>query len=254
MSSATALGLSLCAISALVLRRRATPVLLHADGAAETRMQAKGCPLPGRRLSRSALLRSLAVPALAPQAARAVIGEVTGPGFFQADDKSWDVTLPPSWAPGSDTRAEPEHVFHLRAMRSSGGASLDVFVDKVKKGAKQLNELGKLEAVGQRYAASLQPNLQPASLQSAAEVSGIIRGSRYYQYAFATAGGGTARLKLGVQQNRVYALYVFLPAKSSAEVEAEAAGIVDSFKCFPVNIFCLGQSNSGTAPASGSCY
>ena len=71
----------------------------------------------------------------------------------------------------------------------------------------------------------------------------------------ALAAHATTRLKLGVQQNRVYQLAIALPSSpSSAEVEAEAAGILDSFKCFPINIICISQSNKGIVPVAGSCY
>ena len=51
------------------------------------------------RLTRSAFTRLLAaLPAstlvYSPLPARALIGEVIGDGFTQADDKSWDLTLP----------------------------------------------------------------------------------------------------------------------------------------------------------------
>ena len=208
--------------------------------------------------SRAAVLRTLIAisPAWVPLDARAVIGEVTRPGFLQADDKSWDITLPGTWMPSTNLRAEAEHVFHLRAARSSGGASLEVLVDKVK-GKTTLKDLGSLEAVGQKYAVGLQPGQPSAELVSSAVVPGAIRGSTYYEYTYAhPAGGGTTRLKLGVQQNRVYQLAIALPSSgpSSAEVEAEAAGILDSFKCFPINIICISQSNQGIAPVAGSCY
>jgi hypothetical protein len=207
----------------------------------------------GRTLvTRTAVLRTLIAisPAWVPLDARAVIGEVTGPGFLQADDKSWDITLPSTWMPSTNLRAEAEHVFHLRAARSSGGASLEVLVDKVK-GKTTLKDLGSLEVVGQRYAVT-----PSAELVSSAVVPGPIRGSTYYEYTYAhPAGGGTTRLKLGVQQNRVYQLAIALPSSpSSAEVEAEAAGILDSFKCFPINIICISQSNKGIVPVAGSCY
>ena len=202
--------------------------------------------------SRAAVLRTLIAisPAWVPLDARAVIGEVTRPGFLQADDKSWDITLPSTWMPSTNLRAEAEHVFHLRAARSSGDASLEVLVDKVK-GKTTLKDLGSLEVVGQKYAVT-----PSAELVSSAMVPGPIRGSTYYEYTYAhPAGGGTTRLKLGVQQNRVYQLAIALPSSpSSAEVEAEAAGILDSFKCFPINIICISQSNQGTAPVAGSCY
>ena len=45
-----------------------------------------------------------------------------------------------------------------------------------------------------------------------------------------------------------------LPPKASAELEAEGAALVESFKIFPTNIICQTQSNAGSVPASGSCY
>jgi len=203
------------------------------------------------RLSRASLLRLAALPAaLAPPwVARAVIGEITGPGFVQADDKSWDVTLPPAWKPNEDLRAEePAHLFHLRATRSSGDASVDVLVDRAK-GKGTLKELGKLDAVGARYAPSADWQLAKAAV-----VPGAIKGSTYYSFTYEGKGGASTRVKLGVQQNRVYQLALALPASPSAELEAEAASIVESFKVFPVNIICLSQSNKGAVPVGGSCY
>jgi len=160
--------------------------------------------------------------------------------------RGYALILPPSWTPSSDLRAEhPKHLFHLRATRSGGGASAEIIVDKCK--GTSLKELGKLEAVGQRFAPP------SAEMTSAAQVPGAIKGSSYYQYTYSSAAG-TSRLKLSVQQNRLYSLAITLPTSPSAEVETEAAAILSSFKSFPVNIFCLSASNGGTAPTPGTCY
>ena len=89
-----------------------------------------------RSCTRAALLRRLlvALPAsqlvAPPLAARALIGEVIGEGFTQADDKSWDFTLPsPAWKlDATPARAEhPARLFHVTGARA-GGAKLDLTV------------------------------------------------------------------------------------------------------------------------------
>lgn len=210
-------------------------------------------PGPPASLSRAAALKFASIPLAAllasPAApARAVIGESILPGYLQADDKSWDVTLPAAWkASAADMRAEPEHRFHLRAERSSGAAaSLDVFVD-VAKGKQFLSDLGKVDEVGRRYAERF------GTVQRAAAVPGPVRGSTYYEYEFA-GSTTTTRAKLTVYQSRLYMLLLTLPSSAPAEVLAEADAISSSFKAFPVNMFCLAASNGGTAPTPGTCY
>ena len=61
-------------------------------------------------------------------------------------------------------------------------------------------------------------------------------------------------VKMDAKQGRTYKLAVALPAKASPELQAEARELISSFKCFPVNAICIGQSNSGATPVAGSCY
>lgn len=191
-----------------------------------------------------------------PRPARALIGEPTADDFLQSDDKSWDITLPRRWRVSEAApRAEhPAHLFRVEAARDGApdGPRLEVLVDKLKKGGTSLADLGKLPAVAERYLAK-QP--QPAELVDAALVPGAIRGSSYYQMSYRVAGGkSTSTVKLGLQQGRLYALEVVMPDAAAADVRSEADAIVSSFKVFPVNMICIGQSNKGTVPVPGSCY
>ena len=206
-------------------------------------------------IARSALLRRLllAVPAstlLPTLPAHALIGEVTGAGFYQADDKSWDITLPsPSWKVDEtrSPRAEhPKRIFHVTGSGPSG-ATFDMSVDPTP-GMRSASELGKVDAVGARLASVY------GELLSADVVPGVVRGSKYYVMQFKSPAGGTATVKMDAKQGRTYTLSSSLPAKASAALQAESDALIDSFKCFPVNAFCIAQSNSGAVPASGSCY
>jgi len=209
------------------------------------------------RLSRTDFLQRLLVtlPAasvvnLPTAPAAALIGEVTGAGFTQMDDKSCDFTLPSDAWKLSSTPPRAEHptkLFHVEGSRG-GGASLDLSV--VPSGAKNNADLGTPQQYGEKMLASLPAS---SSLESAAAVPGAIRGSQYYALTYKTPGGTTS-LKLTAKQGRTYTLGVTLPAQPSAEVKAEATALLDSFKAFPVNIFCVTQSNGGTPPVSGSCY
>ena len=73
------------------------------------------------RVSRTAVLNAAlfaslqASPQLIP-AARAV--------FVQADDKSFDVTLPSSWQAVSPTRGAPPHIFSLSSRRGDDTAKV----------------------------------------------------------------------------------------------------------------------------------
>ena len=190
-----------------------------------------------------------------PLPAAAVIGEVTGEGFTQADDKSWDFTLPSrQWTlDGRPPRSEaPFFLFRVRGARGGSeaaeAAQFDLTVDLGK--ARSVAELGKVGAVGERLRASLP---QPATLERAEARPGAIRGSLYYEFELGTATG-LRLVKIGVQQGRTYTLAVDLAAEPSATARTEAISLVDSFKCFPVNIICITQSNGGTTPVPGSCY
>jgi hypothetical protein len=214
------------------------------------RARAKQLGLLTMLITRSALLRVAALlPAALPsRPAAAYFGEVTGDGFYQADDKSWDVTLPSSWQIDSTSprAAFPEHVFSVRAQRKDGSARLTVLVDKIN--AKSLAALGDVSRVGTEFAA----RLPKSELVAATKVAGVIKGSYYYDFAFRTAEGRT-RQKLGLQQERLYQLTVDI-TRSTPALEAEVDAVLESFKCFPVNIICTSQSNSGKVPVAGSCY
>lgn len=206
-------------------------------------------------LSRSALIRRLliAVPAsrlvAPPLPAHALIGEVIGEGFVQGDDKSWDFTLPSKKWKIDETkspRAEhPQRLFHVTGARD-GGASLDLIVQP--SGKRSASEIGKVDAVASQLAPSY------GEVISSEVVPGVVRGSKYYVMKYARSDGGSTLLKLDAKQGRTYSLAVSLPKKPSADLQAEADELIASFKCFPVNAFCIAQSNGGSTPASGSCY
>lgn len=193
---------------------------------------------PSRRDALRAGLAATVLPALPALAA--------APGKYQSDDKSWDVTLPDGWTLSPEpVRAGPgsAHVFRLGATRAGGGG-LEVVVDKAP-GVKSLAGLGSLEAVAERLR-SEQP--QPARLLESATVAGAVKGSTYYAFRFSAPGGGERQVKLAAYQDRLYRLTL------DSAAGAEADEIVRSFTAWPVNIFCLSQSNNGAVPASGSCY
>lgn len=190
----------------------------------------------------------LSLSPLLPRTASAA-GEVVAPAFskYQSDDKSWDLSLPAGWRLDEKmaVRGEfPEHIYHVRAARSDGSAALDVLVDKTKAPLKELG--ADAETVGRAFGAG-------AQLASASLEPGAVKGSSYYEFSY-TNGAGRRRLKLGLQQNRLYSLSVSTQGSATADVRSEVEQIVASFKAFPVNIICIGQSNGGTIPAPGSCY
>jgi hypothetical protein len=206
------------------------------------------------KLSRGALLQRLLVTlpsasVVLPAPCAALIGEVTGEGFTQADDKSWDFTLPSKkWqlATTPPPRAEhPDKVFHVLGQRSGAeSASLELEVTFLTGGKKGLSELGKVDDVGTKLY---------GSVERAEIVAGTVRGSRYYEYTLKTPSG-RRQTRLGVYQGRLYSLAVDLPSSASAALQDEANALISSFKAFPVNIICLSQSNGGSTPVSGSCY
>jgi hypothetical protein len=209
-----------------------------------------------RHLSRSALLQRMLVAlpawqlASTPLPAVALLGEAIGDGFFQADDKSFDFTLPsPAWKIDATKAPRAEHparLFHVTAERA-GGATLDLTV--VPSGKKAASELGKVDAVGAELASSF-----GGELVSAEVVPGSVKGSKYYTLVYRLPSGGTTTVKLDAKQGRTYTLAVSLPAKPADDLRSEADSLLKSFKCFPVNIICVTQSNSGATPVSGSCY
>lgn len=218
--------------------------------------------LPSRKMRVSLLRRMLVTMPLASLntlgtlPAHALLGEVTGVGFTQADDKSWDFTLPsPAWKLSglATPRAEhPARLFHVTgAYSGSGGESASFELVVEPSGAKSNTELGQVRAVGEKLLAS---QAAQSELKSADIVPGSVKGSKYYSFVYATPTGSSTSVRLSAKQGRTYYLAVSLPAKPSAGLEAEAKLLLDSFKAFPVNIICITQSNSGTSPVPGSCY
>ena len=72
--------------------------------------------------------------------------------FFQSDDKSFDVSLPATWTLQAEPapRANPQHLFYVRASRSDGAAKLEMTCDFME-GAKNLDTLGTVTKVAQKY-------------------------------------------------------------------------------------------------------
>ena len=211
-----------------------------------------------RFFSRAELIRTcllVALPAAPPPA-------FASGGFYQSDDKSWDVTLPSTWRLETTTapRAEAAHIFHVAARREDGTASLDVTVDFAESGVKKLADLGTVDVVSRRLLSS---EAQPVNLVSAAKLpgAGFMAGSTY-DITYESASEQRA-VKIGLQQGRQVQLIIRSPRTATEEVRAEVSSILGSFKSFPLNAGCLGQSNgiaksgrgaSGERPSPGVCY
>ena len=201
------------------------------------------------RLNRAELLSS-ALLATLPTRPPAAWAEV----FYQADDKSWDLTLPDTWTleRSISPRDDPAHFYHVTATRpGSTSAQLDVVVDIT--GKKTLKDLGKLDAVAQRYL-SQQP--QPSSLVKAVEVPrpGPFS-TNSYELRYAVAGNTrTTGVKVSAKQGRVYQLTLSIPFDSPTPIQQEFDSILGSFRAFPLNAGCLAQSNRGGAIIPGVCY
>ena len=192
-------------------------------------------------LSRATLLRTVALlPALTTLPSPAA--EPAEPArVFQSDDKSWDVTLPPSWTlEGSSVRTPVPRLFTFHAGR--GKADVSVTVDLGKFGTSLR------EAYGTPEQAAAALTADRGSVLSAEAVPGRVKGSTYYLVRWERAGGSRCVTKLGVQQNRRYELTASAAGEPGAEAEMEA--IVASFNVFPVNAICISQSNKGNVPVS----
>ena len=100
-------------------------------------------------LINAAALVSIALPPAWPLAAHAA-------SFYQADDKSWDITLPDTWhTEHGQGRDDPAHFMRVSAVRSATpSARLDVYVDALP-GKKSLKELGTLDTLAQRFQSCL---------------------------------------------------------------------------------------------------
>ena len=176
--------------------------------------------------------------------------------FFQADDKSWDLALPPTWrVDPALPRADPAHLFRFRATAPDNLARLDLTVDFTEPSIKSIKDLGSPEAAGQRFMATVP---QPATLVQAAKLPRPdLFSTGPYQLRYRTAAASENVIKLAVQQGRIYKLMVELPAPGSAASDAvvlESEGIIDSFRAFPLNIGCLAASNRGGSLLPGVCY
>ena len=211
-------------------------------------------------LSRSAVLRRLLVTlpiapltVVAPPPARALLGEVVSSGFTQSDDKSWDFTLPnPAWSvTAGNARAEhPKRIFHVMVSGPSGSGA-ELTVDPLK-GARGLADLGAVKEYGEKSLLSQQP--PQSELLGAEVVPGSVKGSKYYAIQYKLPAGVIKSYRITAKQGRVYSFAVSTPSSPSATLEADAQALLTSFKAFPVNIICITQSDSGTAPVPGSCY
>jgi hypothetical protein len=199
-------------------------------------------------LSRADVLKGvlLALPAsrLAPLPASASV--------LQADDKSFDLTLPATWAvQGTPPRAEfPRHLFAVRAARYDGAATLTLTVDQVD--AKSLSEFGSVDAVGRRLLAARGPSARLVRAEKVAAPGPFASAT----YAFAFEVGADAPLelvRLGLKQRRLYTLELALRS-GEALLREEAEAIAGSYRVFPLNLGCLAQSNRGQPPLPAICY
>ena len=198
------------------------------------------------RISRAELVRAILVslPAVPLPAASA---------FIQADDKSWDVTLPSTWqlTEASKTpRAEEEHIFRIGGSRPGTSAQFELTVDFSER--KKLSDLGSIESVAERFRAE-QP--QPARLLTAVKLPRAdLFSSTTYEFRVDAANVGTCIQRVSLTQGRLYRLYATLPADAPQPLQQEVNDIVGSYKAFPLNIGCLKASNKGGSVLPGVCY
>ena len=199
-----------------------------------------------RLITRAEALRALLVAPLL--ATRPSIAST----FLQADDKSWDMSLPDSWQlqgePLRQSSAESPRLFQARAEDASAQISLEVVVQFASAGQKSLKDLGAMNAVAARYLAQ-QP--QPATLVQAIKLPRPdLFSTSLYQFRFLQSGGESESVvKLALQQGRLYELSVTIPAGAN-----EVDTILQSFKTYPLNIGCLSASNRGGSFLPGVCY
>ena len=69
-----------------------------------------------------------------------------------------------------------------------------------------------------------------------------------------SAATAERRVKIAVQQGRLFELAVALPADPPAPLAAEVDALIESFTVFPVNAGCLAASNAGGSSIPGVCY
>jgi hypothetical protein len=179
--------------------------------------------------------------------------------FLQADDKSFDITLPEAlWTKSPPLRGTPPNLFSLVSKRDGSSTSVTVTVELAKADQwglkfppKTLADLGNVESVGERLRLE-QP--QPAVLTRAAKVAGAgLFATSTYDFRFEHAGGQSL-IRLALKQGRVYRLALALPAQPDETLLTEAEGIVSSFRAYPLNAGCLASSNNGRKALPGVCY
>ena len=198
---------------------------------------------------KAALLVSFHSAPLVPSIATAV--------YIQADDKSFDMTLPDTWQGQPLTRGTPPQLFSLSSMRRD--ASLDLTVDIAdasdwgkKFAPKRLTEID-IKEVGDRLC-SQQP--QPAMLLQADKVAAGANGLfslAMYVLRYKHIEGQTI-VALALAQGRAFRLTLQLPAEPDAALLAEAESILKSYRAFPLNAGCLAASNKGQKALPGVCY
>jgi len=117
-----------------------------------------------------------------------------GGGKLQADDKSFDLTLSDAWTLSPIVDSDGA-LIHATARRKAGGASLEVSCQLGRYG-KMVPGLGTPEAAARTLVLPA-----AATLISAENVAGRVRGSSYYVARY-TVGGREGIAKLSVQQDR----------------------------------------------------
>lgn len=209
-----------------------------------------------RPTTRAAVLKSALLAAL--QSAPLYSSYAAGAAFVQADDKSFDVTLPDTWQASAVERGTLPNIFSLSARRQD--ARVDATVDIAKASTfgrkfdpKKLSELGTIEEVGDRLQLE-QP--QPAKLLRADKVKAGANGLfalAMYVFRFESAEG-LSTVALALSQGRVYRLTLRLPANADAALQAEAESTLASFRAYPLNAGCLAASSKGQRALPGVCY
>ena len=202
------------------------------------------------RCTRAEALRALLV---SLPASPLVVPRPAVASFLQADDKSWDVSLPETWRVETTTMRS-EEAGRLFCMKAVGGtARVEVTVDFSAAGQKSLKDLGTIDAVGESF---LERQPQPAMLLESTKLPRPdIFSTGLYQFRYSTGGGsGESVLKLALQQGRLYQLLATLPTGAPEALKREVDDVVASFKAYPLNIGCLSASNRGGSLLPGVCY
>lgn len=178
--------------------------------------------------------------------------------FLQADDKSFDLTLPDAWRATPLQRGTPPQIFSLSANRLDASIDLTVGIAQAadfskRFDPKKLSDLGSIEDVGAQL---LLQQPQPAKLLRADKVKAGANGLfalAMYVFRFEHAEGQSI-VSLALTQGRVYRLTQRLPSAPDTALQAEAESILASFRAFPLNAGCLATSNKGMKALPGVCY